>query len=60
MSKDFYQSSFTVSSQTQASNSIGGFVSPIKSTTTVMCDEVPEDGNLVGVAKYLWNNGSSW
>lgn len=60
MSKDFYQSSFTVQSQTQASNVIGGFVKPIQSTTTVMCDEVPEDGDMVGVAKYLWNNGSSW
>jgi hypothetical protein len=60
MSKDFYQSSFTVQSQTQASNAIGGFVKPIQSTTTVMCDEVPEDGNLAGVAQYLWNNGSSW
>jgi hypothetical protein len=60
MSKDFYQSSFTVQSKTQASNVIGGFVKPIQSTTTVMCDEVPEDGNIVGVAKYLWNNGSSW
>jgi hypothetical protein len=60
MSKDFYQSSFTVQSQTQASNVIGGFVKPIQSTTTVMCDEVPENGDLSGVAKYLWNNGSSW
>jgi len=60
MSKDFYQSSFTVKSSATASNAIGGFVKPIQSTTTVMCDEVPEDGNLVGVAKYLWNNGSSW
>jgi hypothetical protein len=60
MSKDFYQSSFTVKSSTTASNAIGGFVKPIQSTTTVMCDEVPEKGDLVGVAKYLWNNGSSW
>ena len=60
MSKDFYQSSFTVQSQTQASNAIGGFVKPIQSTTTVMCDEVPEDGSPSGMFKYLWNNGSSW
>ncbi len=60
MSKDFYQSKFTVKSSATASNAIGGYVKPIESTTTVMCDEVPEDGNLVGVAKYLWNNGKSW
>ncbi len=60
MSKDFYQSKFTVKSSATASNAIGGYVKNIESTTTVMCDEVPEDGNPVGVAKYLWNNGSSW
>ncbi len=60
MSKDFYQSKFTVKSSATASNVVGGYVKQIESTTTVMCDEVPEDGNLVGVAKYLWNNGSSW
>jgi hypothetical protein len=60
MSKDFYQSSFTVKSSATASNVIGGFVKPIQSTTVVLCDEVPADGNPVGVAQYLWNNGSSW
>lgn len=60
MSKDFYEASFTVKSSATASPVIGGFVKPIQSSTTVMCDEVPEDGNLVGVAQYLWNNGSSW
>jgi hypothetical protein len=59
-SKDVYQSKFTVKSQAQASNVIGGWVRNIESTTTVMCDEVPENGDPVGVAKYLWNNGSSW
>ena len=59
-SKDFFQSKFTVKSSATASNAIGGFVKPIESTTTVMCDEVPEDGNPIGVAKYLWNNGSAW
>ena len=60
MSNAFYQSSFTVQSSATASNAIGGYVKQISSTTTVMCDEVPEDGNLVGLATYLWNNGSSW
>ncbi len=60
MSNAFYQSSFTVKSSATASNALGGYVKQISSTTTVMCDEVPEDGNLVGLATYLWNNGSSW
>ena len=60
MSKDVYQSKFTVKSSVTASNAIGGYVRPIESTTTVTCDEVPEDGNPVGIAQYLWNNGSSW
>lgn len=60
MSKDFYQSKFTVKSSATASNVLGGYSKPIESTTTVMCDEVPENGDLAGVAKYLWNNGSSW
>ena len=33
---------------------------PIESTTTVLCDEVPENGDPVGIAKYLWNNGGNW
>jgi hypothetical protein len=53
MSADFYQSAFTVKSSTTASSSIGGYVKQISSTTTVMCAEVPEDGNPVGVAQYL-------
>lgn len=60
MSKDVYQSKFTVKSQAAASNVIGGYVKSIESTTTVMCDEVPENGDPIGVAKYLWNNGGSW
>lgn len=59
-SKDFYQSKFTVKSQATASNMIGGYVKNIESTTTVMCDEVPENGDPIGIAKYLWNNGGSW
>lgn len=59
-SKDVNQSKFTVKAQVTASNTLGGFVRNIESTTTVMCDETPEDGDPVGVAKYLWNNGSSW
>jgi hypothetical protein len=60
MSADFYQSKFTVQSKTTASSAIGGYVKQISSTTTVMCDEVPEDGDPAVLAKYLWNNGSSW
>jgi hypothetical protein len=60
MSNDFYQSSFTVKSSVTASATLGGWSKPIQSTTTVMCDEVPEDGNPAGAAAYLWNNGSSW
>ncbi|MFT3774352.1 MAG: hypothetical protein QM820_54015 [Minicystis sp.] len=60
MSKDFYQSKFTVSGKATASNVIGGYVRNIESTTTVLCDEVPENGDPIGIAKYLWNNGSSW
>ena len=60
MSKDVNQSRFTVKSQAAASNVIGGYVKSIESTTTVLCDEVPEDGDPVGVAKYLWNNGGKW
>jgi hypothetical protein len=60
MSKDFYQSKFTVKSTATASNTIGGFTRNIESTTTVLCDEVPENGDPVGIAKYLWNNGSKW
>lgn len=60
MSKDFYQSKFTVKSSATASPYLGGYVKPVESTTTVTCDETPEDGNPVGVAKYLWNNGSAW
>jgi Flp pilus assembly protein TadG len=59
-SKDYYQSKFTVKSKATASNTIGGWVRNIESTTTVMCDEQPEDGDPIGIAKYLWNNGSSW
>ena len=59
-SKDFYQSKFTVKSKATASNVIGGYVKNIESTTTVMCDEVPENGDPAGIAKYLWNNGDSW
>ena len=59
-SKDFYQSKFTVKSSATASPYVGGYIKPVESTTTVTCDEVPEDGNPVGVAKYLWNNGSAW
>ena len=60
MSKDFYQSKFTVKGKATASNVIGGFVRNPESTTTVMCDEVPENGDPLGIASYLWNNGSSW
>lgn len=60
MSKDFNQSKFTVQGKATASNIIGGYVRNIESTTTVMCDEVPENGDPVGIAKYLWNNGSKW
>lgn len=60
MSKDVNQSKFTVESKATASNIIGGYVRKIESTTTVLCDEVPEDGNPLGVASYLWNNGSKW
>jgi len=59
-SKDFFQSKFTVSGKATASNVIGGFVRNIESTTTVTCDEVPENGDPIGIAKYLWNNGSQW
>lgn len=59
-SADINQSKFTVKSKATASNVIGGWVKNIESTTTVMCDEKPEDGDPAGVAKYLWNNGSSW
>lgn len=59
-SKDVYQSKFTVKSKATASNVIGGYSRQIESTTTVTCDEVPEDGNPIGIAKYLWNNGSAW
>src|SRR5262249_23965643 len=34
---------------------IGGQSLSISSTTTVMCNQIPEDGNLVGAAKMLWN-----
>lgn len=60
MSKDLNQSKFTVQGKATASNIIGGYVRNIESTTTVMCDEVPENGNPIGVAKYLWNNGAKW
>ncbi len=59
-SKDFYQSKFTVKSSATASPYLGGYVKPVESTTTVMCDEVPEDGSPAGIVKYLWNNGSAW
>src|SRR5262245_56561764 len=36
MSKDFYQSKFTVKSSATASNAVGGYVKAIESTTTVM------------------------
>jgi hypothetical protein len=60
LSKSVSQSKFTVKSQVTASNIIGGYVKPIESTTTVLCDEVPENGNPIGIAKYLWNNGGNW
>lgn len=60
MSKDVNQSKFTVQSKVTAANIIGGYVRNVESTTTVLCDEVPEDGNPIGVASYLWNNGSKW
>jgi hypothetical protein len=60
MSKDFFQSKFTVNGKITASNVIGGYVRNIESTTTVMCDEVPENGDPVGIATYMWNNGSKW
>lgn len=60
MSNDFNQSSFTVKSSTTASATIGGWTKPIESTTTVMCDEVPENGDPLHVFAYLWQNGSSW
>ena len=58
MSKDWYQSKFTVKSSAQASGIIGGFEKKVETTTTVMCNEEPQDGNLWGVAKYIWNNAS--
>lgn len=58
MSKDWYQSKFTVKSQATASGVIGGFTKPVESTTIVMCNEQPEDGTLWGVVKYVWNNAS--
>jgi Flp pilus assembly protein TadG len=60
MSKDVNQSKFTVQGKVTAANIIGGYVRNVESTTTVLCDEVPEDGNPIGVASYLWNNGSKW
>jgi hypothetical protein len=60
MSQDMYQAKFTVKSAATASNAIGGYVRNVASTTTVMCDEKPADGNPAGVAQYLWNNGAAW
>jgi hypothetical protein len=60
MSQDMYQAKFTVKATATASNLIGGYVRNIQSTTTVMCDEKPADGNPAGVVQYLWNNGAAW
>lgn len=58
MSQDLHQSKFTVKSSATASKEVGGFTRNVESTTTVFCDEVPQNGDPAGIAKYLWNNGS--
>lgn len=51
---------FTATSEATASNIIGGIKQPLKSRTVVMCNEEPKDGNLWGVAKYVWDNWKDW
>jgi hypothetical protein len=58
MSQDLHASKFTVKAQVTASNVVGGYTRNIESTTSVFCDEVPQNGDPAGIAKYLWNNGS--
>jgi len=60
MSKDWYQATFTVKSSATASGVIGGFSKPLESTTRVMCNEEPENGDLAGVVGYIWNNAKGF
>ncbi len=59
-SGDWYQSKFTVKSSAQASGIMGGFSRDIQSTTTVMCNEEPADGNVIGIAQYVWKNAKGY
>jgi hypothetical protein len=54
LSKGFGDSSATMAAQVNASNVVGGFGVPIKSTTIVACNEKRQDTNLLNVATYIF------
>src|SRR5262245_38565927 len=44
----------TVKNDVVAAPIMGGFAVQLKSTVIVACNEVPQDGNAIGMAKYIW------
>jgi Flp pilus assembly protein TadG len=53
-SKGFGNSSASMTAQVNASNVIGGWGVPIKSTTIVACNEKRQETNLLNVASYIF------
>jgi hypothetical protein len=52
--RGFGNSSTSMTAQVNASNVVGGFGVPIKSTTIVACNEKRQETNLLNVATYIF------
>lgn len=60
LSKKWGTASATVSSSVKVPAMLHGFSGAMSSTTTAQCNEVPQNGNLLGVLKYAWENKANW
>lgn len=50
----------TVVGEATASGVLGGTKQTVRTKTAVLCNEKPEDGNVIGVFKYIGGNLSPW
>ncbi len=60
LDKGYDEARITVTREAKASGILGGTTQEVKTKTSVLCNEKPEDGNLLGVFKYIGANLLPW
>ena len=60
LSKGYDEARSTVADEAEASGVLGGTRQRVETKTAVLCNEKPEDGNVIGVFKYIGANMLPW